>query len=52
MALYEFINSFRDSNESPHPYINSETTKEALKKLKEMKDEIGEGIFLKKSLNK
>ena len=45
MSVYEFINSFRESNESPHPYITSETTKKALKKLKEMKDEFGEGIF-------
>jgi len=45
MTVFEFINSFRDSNESPHPYINSKTTEEALKKLKEMKDEIGEDIF-------
>jgi len=45
MTIYEFINSFRDSNESPHPEIRSKTTVEALTKLKEMKDEIGEDIF-------
>jgi len=45
MTVYEFINSFRESNESPHPEITSETTVKALEKLKEMKDEIGEGIF-------
>ena len=45
MTLYEFINSYRESNDSPHPEILSETTVEALEKIKEMKDEIGEGIF-------
>ena len=45
MTIYEFINSFRDSNSSPHPELTSKETKEALKKLKEIKDEIGEGII-------
>jgi len=45
MALYEYINSYRESNDSPHPKLRSETTMKALKKLKEMKDEIGEEIF-------
>jgi len=47
MSVYEFINSYRESNDSPHPKLRSKTTIEALEKLKEMKDEIGEGIFLK-----
>jgi len=45
MSLFEFINSFRESNESPQPEIRSKTTVKALEKLKEMKDEIGEEIF-------
>jgi len=45
MSLFEFINSYRESNDSPHPKIKSEITMEALKKIKEMKDEIGEGIL-------
>jgi len=49
MTVYEFINSFRESNESPHPKITSQTTKNALIKLKEMKDKIGESNF---NLNK
>jgi len=51
MSVYEFINSFRESNDSPHPEITSKTTIEALDKIKEMKDEIGEGTFFKKILN-
>ena len=47
MALYEFIHSFRESNNSTHPDIRSDTTIKALEKLKEMKDEIGEGILKK-----
>jgi len=45
MTLYEFINSYRESNDSPHPELTSDTTIEALEKIKEMKDEIGEDIF-------
>jgi len=45
MSLYEFINSFRESKNSTHPELRSKTTKEALAKIKEMKNEIGEGIL-------
>jgi len=45
VSIYEFINSFRKSNAEPYPKITSETTKKALKYLKEMKNEIGEGTF-------
>jgi len=45
MSLFEFINSFRESNSSPHPEITSETTIKALKKLKEMKYDLGEDVF-------
>jgi len=45
VTIYEFINSFRESNNSPFPGITSKETIEALKKLKEMKKEIGEEIF-------
>jgi len=45
VSIYEFINSFRESNDSPYPEITSKTTIEALEKLKEMKNEIGEGIL-------
>jgi len=44
-AIYEFINSFRESNFSPHPKIKSKETFEALQYLKEMKNELGEAIF-------
>ncbi len=47
MSVYEFINSFRESNSSPHPEITSKTTMEALEYLKYMKDEIGSGNFFK-----
>jgi len=43
-SLCEFINSYRDSNSSPYPEITSKEAYNALIKLKEMKDEIGEGI--------
>jgi len=45
VSFYEFINSFRESNGSPHPEITSKETIEALEKLKEIKNEIGEDIF-------
>jgi len=45
VALFEFINSFRESNNSPYPEIKSEVTVEAMKYLKKMKNEIGEEIF-------
>jgi len=45
MSLYEVIGSFRESNSSPQPEITSKTTIEALKMIKEMKNEIGEDIF-------
>jgi len=44
-AFYEFINSFRESNNSTYVELKSKTTIEALEKLKEMKDEIGEELF-------
>jgi len=45
MPLYEFIHSFREFNNSTHPDIRSKTTMDALEKLKQMKNEIGEDIF-------
>ncbi len=51
MTLYEFINSYRDSNDSPPLEITSDETIEALQKIKEMKDEIGEGILFFKKKN-
>jgi len=45
VSLYEYINSYRESNNSPHPKITSKTTKEALQDLKAMKDELGEEMF-------
>ena len=44
-SLYEFINSFKKSNDLPYPDIRSETTKKAMRYLKKMKDDIGEGIL-------
>jgi len=40
VAIYEFIQSFRDSNASKHPPINSQTTIDAIEKLKYLKDQI------------
>jgi len=45
MSLFEFICSYRESNSDPQPPLRSQTSIDALEKLKEMKDEIGEGIF-------
>jgi len=44
-AFYEFINSYRESNNSTHPYITSKETIEAMEKIKEMKNELGEAEF-------
>jgi len=48
MPLYEFIHSFRESNNSTHPYIRSKATIDALEKLKQMKNELGESILKNK----
>jgi len=49
VSAYTFIHSFRDSNESPHPEINSQTTIDALEKLKYLKDQISsDEIFQQK----
>jgi len=40
-VFYSFINSFRESNNSTYPKLNSKATKDALKKLKDLKDEVG-----------
>jgi len=45
MSLFEFICSYRNSNEDPQPKLRSQTTIDALEKIKEMKDEIGEEIY-------
>ncbi|OUM65798.1 hypothetical protein PIROE2DRAFT_59777 [Piromyces sp. E2] len=45
MSIFEYINSYRESNNDPHPDITSQTTIEALEDLKKMKDEISEEIF-------
>jgi len=45
IPIYEFINSYRDSNDAPHPELTDINTISALEKLKEMKNEIGEDIF-------
>jgi len=45
IPIYEFINSYRDSNDAPHPELTDINTIAALEKLKEMKNEIGEGIL-------
>jgi len=44
-SFYEFINSFRENNTLPYPEIKSKEAIEALKKLKEMKGELGENIL-------
>jgi len=43
-VIYSFINSFRESNNSTYPRIKSKTTKDALKMLKDIKDEVGKDI--------
>ncbi|ORX66087.1 periplasmic binding protein-like II [Anaeromyces robustus] len=40
VPIYEFINSYRESNSSPHPELTSKTTIEALEMLKKIKNEI------------
>jgi len=49
VSAYTFIHSFRNSNESPHPEINSQTTIDALEKLRYLKDQISsDEIFQQK----
>jgi len=45
VTVYEYIHSYRESNNSTHPDLRSEATMEALKDLKQMINEIGKGIF-------
>jgi len=45
-SFYEFSHSFRDSNESPHPPINSQQVINALEKFKYLKEQISsDSIF-------
>ncbi|KAL6631525.1 periplasmic binding protein-like II, partial [Neocallimastix sp. 'constans'] len=44
VSIYEFINSFRDSNNSPYPETQSETSEEALKMMKKLKNEISSDL--------
>ncbi|OUM58457.1 hypothetical protein PIROE2DRAFT_16246, partial [Piromyces sp. E2] len=46
-SINEFIYSFRDSVDSPFPYITSQTTVNALEKMKEMKKKIGSDYIFK-----
>jgi len=48
-SIYEFIHSFRDNQNDPHPKIQSKNTEDALRKLKELKDEISSDIIFKKN---
>ncbi|ORY59001.1 periplasmic binding protein-like II [Neocallimastix californiae] len=41
LSIYELINSYRESNSSPYPRINSEMAINALKLMKKLKDQIG-----------
>jgi len=45
LSIYEFINSYRDSNKEEFPKLTDIKTIAALERIKEMKDEIGEDIF-------
>lgn len=45
LSIYELINSYRESNSSPYPRINSEMAINALKLMKKLKDQIGSGKF-------
>jgi len=46
-AIYEFIRSFRKSKNDPHPELNSDITREALQKLKQVKDEVSSDEYFK-----
>jgi len=45
VSIYEFINSYRESNYSPYPDIRSEATIKALQMMKKLKEEIASGLF-------
>ncbi|KAG4087968.1 periplasmic binding protein-like II [Neocallimastix lanati (nom. inval.)] len=46
-SLYEYLYSFRDSKESPFPDLTSQNVKDALEKLKKIKEEISsDEIFI------
>ncbi|ORX79253.1 periplasmic binding protein-like II [Anaeromyces robustus] len=40
LSIYEYINTFRKTPESPHPSLKSQETTDALKKLKEIMNEV------------
>ncbi|ORX79451.1 hypothetical protein BCR32DRAFT_246384 [Anaeromyces robustus] len=44
-SLYEFVNSYRDSNEQSYPEPRSNKTIEAIKMIKKLKEEIGSGLL-------
>ena len=43
LSLYGFINSYRESLEAPYPPLKSQTTIDALNKIKEIMNEISSG---------
>jgi len=45
VSIYEFINSYRESNYSPYPDIRSEATIKALQMMKKLKEEIASGLY-------
>jgi len=47
ISLYEFIYSFRESKDSPFPKLTSQTSKNALEKLKQIKEEIASDEIFK-----
>jgi len=46
LSLFEFFNSFRDSNSSPYPLVKSKETKDALEMIKRIKNELSSGRIL------
>ncbi|ORX84991.1 periplasmic binding protein-like II [Anaeromyces robustus] len=51
LTMFEFIHSFRDSNNSTFPDLDSERTREALKTMKKIKDEISTDMMFSSSVD-
>ncbi|KAG4089319.1 periplasmic binding protein-like II [Neocallimastix lanati (nom. inval.)] len=49
-SVYEFIYSFRNEHDSPFPDLQSQNIKDALKKLKQIKNEISSDFVFKSNL--
>jgi len=49
VSIYEFIQSYRENQNDPHPKLNSHNTMNALSKLKELKNEIASDSIFKEN---